>query len=43
MVERGAKAPDFRLPGNEGKIVGLEDFPGKWRVLFFYPKDGTKG
>ncbi len=37
------KASNFTLPNQDGKIVSLSDFPGKWIVLYFYPKDDTPG
>ena len=39
----GAAAPAFNLTSNEGKQVSLNDFKGKWVVLYFYPKDMTPG
>ena len=30
-------------PTNEGKQVSLNDYKGKWVVLYFYPKDFTSG
>jgi len=39
----GSKAPDFTLNSQEGTPVSLKDFQGKWVVLYFYPKDMTKG
>lgn len=39
----GAAAPGFNLTTNEGKQVNLNDFKGKWVVLYFYPKDFTSG
>jgi thioredoxin-dependent peroxiredoxin len=39
----GAAAPTFSLVNNEGKQVSLNDFKGKWVVLYFYPKDFTSG
>ena len=39
----GSKAPDFTLQSQEGKTVNLHDFRGQWVVLYFYPKDMTKG
>ena len=39
----GSKAPDFTLKSQEGKEVSLNDFKGKWVVLYFYPKDMTPG
>ena len=39
----GSKAPDFCLPNQDGEEVCLRDYSGKWVVLYFYPKDNTKG
>lgn len=39
----GVQAPFFTLPSQDGTPVSLEDFRGKWIVLYFYPKDFTKG
>ena len=36
-------APGFELPDQTGKIHKLEDYRGKWVVLYFYPKDDTPG
>jgi peroxiredoxin Q/BCP len=36
-------APDFTLASQDGKPVSLSQFRGKWVVLYFYPKDFTKG
>src|SRR5262244_3721765 len=41
--EAGSMAPDFSLPSQDGSQVSLKDFHGKWVVLYFYPKDMTKG
>ena len=43
MPAVGAAAPGFTLTTNEGKQVNLNDFKGKWVVLYFYPKDFTSG
>jgi peroxiredoxin Q/BCP len=43
MPAVGAAAPAFNLTTNEGKQVSLDDFKGKWVVLYFYPKDFTSG
>lgn len=43
MVEAGAKAPAIALPDQNGKVHTLEDYKGKWVVLYFYPKDNTPG
>ena len=39
MIEPGTKAPDFRLPDQNGKDVALSDFAGRKLVLAFYPLD----
>ena len=39
----GGPAPTFTLTTNEGKQASLNDFKGKWVVLYFYPKDFTGG
>ena len=39
----GSNAPDFTLPSQEGSLVSLKDYRGKWVVLYFYPKDQTPG
>ena len=39
----GSPAPSFTLPSQEGKLVNLKDFQGKWVVVYFYPKDQTPG
>ncbi len=43
MVSEGDKAPDFSLPGSDGKIHNLSDYKGRYVVLYFYPKDNTPG
>lgn len=42
-IQAGAAAPNFTLPSQEDKPVSLTDYKGKWIVLYFYPKDQTKG
>jgi peroxiredoxin Q/BCP len=37
------KALEFCLPDQDGNQVCLKDFAGKWVILYFYPKDMTKG
>jgi peroxiredoxin Q/BCP len=37
----GSKAPDFSLPGQDGKAVRLSKLRGKNVVLVFYPGDDT--
>jgi thioredoxin-dependent peroxiredoxin len=43
MLEPGNPFPDFSLPNQDGRIVSLPDFAGKWLVVYFYPKDDTPG
>jgi peroxiredoxin Q/BCP len=39
----GSEAPGFTLPSQDGTSVSLNDYRGKWVVLYFYPKDQTPG
>jgi peroxiredoxin Q/BCP len=39
----GAAAPAFKLQDQKGTWHSLEDYRGKWVVLYFYPKDMTPG
>lgn len=39
----GSDAPEFTLPSQDGSLVSLKDYRGKWAVLYFYPKDQTPG
>jgi peroxiredoxin Q/BCP len=39
----GERAPEFALPDETGQTVRLSDFRGRRVVLYFYPKDDTKG
>ena len=39
----GMKVPDFTLPDSKGNDVTLSKFKGKKVILYFYPKDNTKG
>lgn len=39
----GAKAPAFALPDQTGKVRTLDEFRGRWLVLYFYPRDATPG
>lgn len=43
MLQQGTKAPDFSLPDKDNHPVSLSDFKGKKVILYFYPKDNTKG
>ena len=39
----GSVAPDFSLMDQHGKTHRLDDYAGRWLVLYFYPKDDTPG
>lgn len=39
----GVAAPEFSLPDQSNDVRTLNDFKGKWLVLYFYPKDNTPG
>lgn len=39
----GQTAPAVMLPSQDGGMVDLKSFRGKWVVLYFYPKDMTPG
>jgi len=39
----GIPAPDFTLPDENGQPRSLSEFRGRPVVLYFYPKDNTKG
>jgi thioredoxin-dependent peroxiredoxin len=41
--EIGAAAPSFKLQDQTGRWHTLEEYRGKWLVLYFYPKDKTPG
>ncbi len=43
LPEVGKPAPDFNLPDQNGKQHTLQEYRGKWLVLYFYPKDDTPG
>jgi len=44
-LQVGSPAPDFRceafMPDGKFTHIGLEDYRGKWLILFFYPLDFT--
>ena len=43
MLEIGEKAPGFCLKDPDRGEMCLKNLKGKWVVLYFYPKDNTKG
>ena len=43
MLQTGDKAPQFKLKNQNEEEISLDDFKGKWVVVYFYPKDSTPG
>lgn len=43
MLNEGRKAPDFKLPDQDGKVHRLSDYRGKKVALYFYVRDFTPG
>jgi peroxiredoxin Q/BCP len=44
LPELNVPAPGFCLPSNgSNQTLALEDYRGRWVVLYFYPKDFTSG
>ncbi len=43
MIILNSAAPEFELTDQNGRIHSLNDYRGKWVVLYFYPKDDTPG
>jgi peroxiredoxin Q/BCP len=39
----GSQAPDFTLTDQDGATHTLENYKGRWVLLYFYPKDNTPG
>lgn len=42
-LEQGKRFVDFKLQNQNGNTVTLDDFAGKWLVVYVYPKDDTPG
>src|SRR5882672_5978956 len=42
-LDAGAKAPDFKLPTDDGGSIKLSSLRGEPVVLYFYPRDETPG
>ena len=43
VLDINAPAPVFELQDQNGDTHTLNDYQGKWLVLYFYPKDDTPG
>ena len=37
------KAPNFKIPSTDGKLIELKKIKNKYIVIYFYPKDDTPG
>lgn len=42
-LEAGTRAPEFRVPADDGKEIALADYRGKNVILYFFPKAMTPG
>lgn len=42
-LQEGKRFVDFNLKNQDGETVKLDDFKGKWLVVYVYPKDDTPG
>lgn len=43
LPANGSQAADFKLPNQDGKTVTLDDFAGRYALLWWYPKADTPG
>ncbi|MCD6402231.1 MAG: thioredoxin-dependent thiol peroxidase [Anaerolineales bacterium] len=43
ILQEGKQAIDFTLSDENEKVHKLSDYQGKYVLLYFYPKDNTKG
>ena len=43
QIKVGDQAPDFETTNDKAEKVKLSDYRGKRVVLYFYPKDDTRG
>lgn len=43
MIKEKLKAPNFELPSTDNSVFKLSEHLGKNIILFFYPRDNTKG
>jgi len=43
LLTEGSPAPAFSVPNQDGANVSLDQFAGKWLVLWWYPKADTPG
>ncbi|MCL5071318.1 MAG: peroxiredoxin [Actinobacteria bacterium] len=43
MLKEKIKAPDFELTDQNNKLHKLDDYKGRWIVIYFYPRDNSPG
>jgi len=43
MITLGNAVPDFEASSTGDKTVKLNDYQGKYLIIYFYPKDNTPG
>ena len=43
LPDAGTPAPAFSLPNQDGTPVSLDDFSGRYVLLWWYPKADTPG
>lgn len=43
MLKPGKKAPNFKVPTDNGDVFQLSENKGRLVVVYFYPKDDTSG
>ncbi len=42
-LKTGDEFPEITLQNQDGELVNLSSYKGKWLILYFYPKDNTPG
>lgn len=43
MLEIGKKIPSFKVPNQDNEFITDKKIKGKWKVIYFYPRDNTPG
>ncbi len=43
LIEAGSHAPAFSLTNQDGAAISLDDFAGRYVLLWWYPKADTPG
>ena len=43
MLEIGKKIPSFKVPNQNNELITDKKIKGKWKVIYFYPRDNTPG